>query len=244
MRIYKVNGMDHKVYEPDDEVPLDLSVLSDWRIGQVGEWVMADDECVIQVLRRGSMLRAKGKNRVREYIGTCTGTFPVSPTVKMDTSRRENIYSFSGSKEPKAGRKLTKKEELFIYYLSVEKLSPEQAYLKAFPTNNGRYASEKAASLIKTERVITAVKEELKPVLEGLGISEEYILKGIKHTAELAEKEDVKLRALFKLADIMDLEDKNQTKVTQLTGVAFGGFDDKMLETAVRSKELKDAGSK
>ena len=244
MRIYKVNGVNHKVYEPDDEMPLDLLVLSDWKKGLVGEWVMADDECVIQILRRGNMLKAKGKNRVREYIGTCTGTFPVSKSVKMDTSRRENIYSFSGTKEPKTGRQLTKKEELFIYYLSVEKLSPEQAYLKAFPTNNGKYASEKAASLIKTERVITAVKEELKPVLEELGISETYILKGIKTTAELAEKEDVKLRALFKLADIMDLEDKNQTTVTQVTGALFGGFDDKMLEVAERPKEIEDAGSK
>ena len=39
----------------------------------------------------------------------------------------------------------------------------------------------------------------------------------------------------------MDLEDKNQTKVTQLTGVAFGGFDDKMLEVAERPKEIEDA---
>jgi hypothetical protein len=241
VRVYKVNGIDHKIYEPDDEMPSDVSVLSDWRIGQVGEWVMADDECVIQILRRGSMLKAKGKNRIREYVGTCTGTFPVSKTVKMDTSRRENIYSFSGAREPKAGRKLTRKEEMFIYYLSVEKLNPEEAYLKAFPTKNIRYASEKAASLIKTERVLTAVKEELKPVLENLGISETYILKGIKDTAELAEKEDVKLRALFKLADIMDLEDKNQTTVTQLTGVAFGGFDEKMLEVAERPKEIEDA---
>ena len=55
MRFYKVNGINHRVYEPDDEMPLDLLVLKDWRCAQVGEWVMADDGCVIQILRKGKM---------------------------------------------------------------------------------------------------------------------------------------------------------------------------------------------
>ena len=49
MRTYKVNGLEHRVYDPDDEMPLDLLVLRDWRLGQVGEWVMADDDSVIQI---------------------------------------------------------------------------------------------------------------------------------------------------------------------------------------------------
>lgn len=236
MRIYRVNGEEHKVFEDLEEVPSDIKVVP-WKTSDVGDWVKADDGCIIQILRKGKMLKRKGKERVVYYLGTCTGTFVASDNKKMDTSKRENIYSFSGFKNNEP-RTLTKKEELFVYYLSVEKLSPRDAYLKAFPTNNGKYALEKSLELVKTERVLTAVKEELKPVLEELGISEEYILKGIKTTAELAEKEDVKLRALFKLADILDLEDKQSTKVTQLTGVSFGGFDDKMLEVAERPKEL------
>jgi len=238
VRVYKVNGIKHKVFEDLEEVPSDYSII-DWKKADVGDWVKADDGCYIQILRRGKMLKPKGKERVVYYVGTCTGTFIANKTSKMDTSRRENIYSFSGFKD-KEPRRLTKKEGLFVYYLTKEKLSPEKAYLKAFPTNNGRYAQEKALELVKTERVLTQVKEELKPVLEELGISEEYILKGIKNTAELAEKEDVKLRALFKLSDIMDLEDKASTKVTQLTGVSFGGFDEKMLEVAERPKELNN----
>ena len=82
------------------------------------------------------------------------------------------------------------------------------------------------------------MKEELKPVLEDLGINEQYVLKGIKDTAELADKEDVRLRALFKLSDIMDLEEKNQTTVTQITGNVFKGFTDNMIEEAERPKEI------
>ena len=239
MREYKVNTVYHRVFEEREEVPSDIIVRENWREAEVGDWVVADDGCIIQVLRKGGMLRTKGKVRKKYYIGTCTGTYPVTKSSKLDTSRRDNIYTFSGLLEPEK-KGLTKKERMFIFYLSQEKLSPEQAYLKAFPTNNKRYASEKAASLIKTERITTAVKEELKPILEELGISDQYILKGIKDEAELAEKSDTRLKALFKLSDILDLEDKNQTKVTQIQGVAFGGFDDKMIETAIRPKEIED----
>jgi hypothetical protein len=108
------------------------------------------------------------------------------------------------------------------------------AYLKAFPTNNRNYASQKAATLVKTERIKTAMKEELKPVMEELGLDEKWGLKKLKETAEFAEKEDVRLRAVFKICDIMDLEDKGQTKVTQVSGALFQGFSNEMLEKAER----------
>ena len=187
------------------------------------------------------MLRAKGRDKIREYIGTCTGTFPIGPRVQMDTSKRANIYSFGGSKSPDNilldRQSLTKAEQVFVLYFS-QGMKPEDAYLKAYPTNNIRYAKEKSGSLVKTERVRTAMKEELKPVLKELGVNEEYILKGIKSEAETADKSDTRLKALFKLSDIMDLEDKNQTKITQISGAIFKGFGENALEEAKRPKEI------
>jgi len=243
MRMYKVNRRNHQVYEPNDPLPKNLKLVEDWRDGHIGDWVLANDDCVIQVLRRGRMLRSKGKNKVREYIGTCTGTFPIGPNVKMDTSRRVNIYSFGGDKNPEdvlIDRKhLTKAEQIFVLYVT-QGMRPEEAYIKAYPTNNIRYATEKSGSLIKTERIRTAMKEELKPVMKELGVDETYVLKGIKSEAETADKADTRLKALFKLSDIMDLEDKNQTKVTQISGAVFKGFGEAQLEEVERPKELKE----
>ena len=229
----------HRVYEQEDVLPKSLKVIEDWRSGHIGDWVRADDECVIEVLRRGQMLRSKGKNKVREYIGTCTGTFPIGPNVKMDTSKRVNIYSFSGSKQAEDilldRTSLSKTEQVFVLYLSLG-MKPEEAYLKAYPTKNIRYAKEKSGSLIKTKRVRTAMKEELKPLFKELGMDETYVLKGIKNEAETADKPDTRLKALFKLSDIMDLEDKNQTTVTQISGAVFKGFEDNVLEEIKRPK--------
>ena len=70
MRVYRVNGVEYKVYDSDDPLPERLIVQSNWRDGKVGDWVRSDDDCVIQVLRRGKMAKPKGRNKVREYIGT------------------------------------------------------------------------------------------------------------------------------------------------------------------------------
>ena len=241
MRVYKVNSIEHKVFDSIDEIPKGLTITNNWREGNVGDWVKADDNCYIQILRKGKMVAPKGRNKVREYVGTCTGTFSVTSKVKMDTSRRVNIYSFGGGKNSADvlldRTVLSKCEHLFVGYIT-SGLSPEQAYIKAFPTNNPGYAKQKSAQLVKTKRITTAMKEELKPILEDIGIDEKAILENINNIALTSEKDETRLKALFKLSDIMDLEDKNKTTVTQVSGALFQGFKDKELITAERPKEI------
>ena len=52
------------------------------------------------------------------------------------------------------------------------------------------------------------------------------------------DKDDTKLKALFKLADIMDMEDKNKTQVTTVSGALFQGFSKDKLEAGERPKEI------
>ena len=78
------------------------------------------------------------------------------------------------------------------------------------------------------------MKKELKSVCEELGIDPKSVLEDIQYASKNSEKEDVRLRALFKLADILDLEDKNQTKITQVSGALFQGFTPDQLENAER----------
>ena len=82
------------------------------------------------------------------------------------------------------------------------------------------------------------MKEELKPVMEELNLDETFVLKNIKEVILSSDKDDTRLKALFKLSDIMDLEDKNKTQVTQLTGAVFQGFSKDKLEEAERPKEV------
>tara|TARA_Y100000593_G_scaffold39183_1_gene75737 strand:+ start:5875 stop:6609 length:735 start_codon:yes stop_codon:yes gene_type:complete len=243
MRHYIVNKVNNTVFDSKEEIPKDLVYKKNWRDGCLSDWVLADDGCIIQILREGKMIKPKGKNREVRYIGTCTGTFLVSDKTKLDTSKRVNIYSFGGNVERNQiledRNNLTSREEIFVQYLA-SGMDARMAYLKAFPTNDPHYAGLRAGQLIKTTRIRTAMKEELKPVLEELGINETSVLRHINTIAMSSEKDETKLKALFKLSDIMDLEDKNQTKVTQISGAVFQGFDAKQIEEAERPKEISD----
>ena len=243
MRHYKVNKINHTVFDTIEEVPSDIKYHEDWRDGHLNDWVKSDDGCIIQILRVGTMMKPKGKVRQVRYIGTCTGTFVVSKNLKMDTSRRNNIYSFGGTMDRdqliEERENLSSREEIFVQYIA-SGMDARMAYLKAFPTNDPHYAGIRAGQLVKTTRIKTAMKEELKPVLEELGIDETSVIRGINIIAQSSEKDETKLKALFKLSDIMDLEDKNKTSVTQISGAVFQGFSDKQLTSAKRPKEISN----
>ena len=243
MRNYRIRKIEHTVFENADEVPGNIDYLYNWRHGHIGDWVLSDDECIIQILREGTMLKSKGKNREQRYLGTCTGTFIVSDKTKMDTSKRVHIYSIGGhvdrEQQIEDRENLSSREHTFVQYLA-SGMDARKAYLKAFPTNDPHYAGLRAGQLVKTTRIKTAMKEELKPILEELGINENSILKNINTIAMASEKDETRLKALFKLSDIMDLEDKNKTQVTQLTGAVFQGFSKEKIAEAERPKELID----
>ena len=56
MRSYAIKGIDHIVYDDLTEVPSSIYFLDNWRDADLGDWVFTDDNCVIQILRRGKML--------------------------------------------------------------------------------------------------------------------------------------------------------------------------------------------
>jgi len=240
MRTYKISNIYHKVFDDKEELPSGIDVIPEWRDANIGDWVQADDGCYIQILRKGTMQTRGGKHRTRHYVGTCTGTFMCNKNVKMDTTKRENVWTISGKNTEKVifdRKALTKHEIIFIKFLAGG-MNMRDAYLTAFDTNNPKYATEQSAKLVKTERVQKAMKEELKPILKELDIDDKYVLKGIKTVVEGDEKAETKLKALFKLSDILDLEDKTQTKVTQLTGAVFQGFSDNVLDEVQRPQEI------
>jgi hypothetical protein len=240
MRTYTIKKIDHHIYEDLSELPKDVRYLKDWRQGEVGDWVLADDGNIIQILRKNSMVKKKGKIRVLYTLGTCTGTFVNRTTVSMDTNKRDNIYNFSGKLAEDVLRnrtEMTSNESLFAHHLT-KGLSPEDAYIKSFRTNSKKYAKIQAGILVKTSRIRKAMKEELKPVLVALGIEPELVLSGIRDIATDPEaKHSDKLKALFELGEILELKETN--KITEVSGALFQGFQPEQLQNTQRP-QLKE----
>ena len=240
MRTYTIKKIEHHVYEDLSELPEDLVYLRDWRQAILGDWVLADDGNIIQILRKNSMSKSKGKVRVSYSMGTCTGTFVVRDNILMDTKKRTNIYTFSGKRTEESNRnrkRITSNETLFARELT-RGVSPEDAYLKVYRTNNKNYAKLQAGILVKSERIRKVMKEELKPVLVALGIEPELVLGGIRDIATDPEaKHSDKLKALFELGEILELKETN--KITEVSGALFQGFQPEQLQNTQRP-QLKE----
>ena len=239
MRTYKIKKIEHHVYEHLLELPEDIKYLSDWRKAEIGDWVLADDGCIIQILRKNFLNGLRLRNR-SITVGTCTGTFSVRKTTMMDTERRQNIYSISGkeAKQSSKDRKKINSNEILFAQNLARGLSPEDAYIKVYRTNNRQYAKEHAAILVKTERIQRKMREELKPILEELGINPELVLSNIRDIALNGEKDSDRLKALFELGEVIEIKETN--KITEVTGALFQGFEPKQIEATKRPK-LKEA---
>ena len=225
MRKYTVKNQSYTVYDSPDEFPEDMQFLDDWRAGDVEDWVLADDNCIIQILRVGYFSRPTKKVKALKYVGTCTGTFICKKTYKMDCDKRENIYNISG-KSPYTQtierESVTHRERLFAEFIS-QGMERTEAYLRAFTTKSRHHAQAQAGLLLKQERVRSVMKEELKPVLAKLGINDTMVLEGIKDVALTGDKDSDKLKALFELADILEIKETRK-EITAIGGAVFKGF--------------------
>jgi len=225
VREYTVKDRSHTVYESEDELPDGTEFLDNWREGDIGDWVLTDDGCIIQILRTGMFARPTKKVKALKYVGTCTGTFICKDAYKMDCDKRENIYNISG-KSPYTQtierKEVTCKERIFASFIA-EGMERTEAYLRAFETKSKHYAQAQAGLLLKQERVRTVMKEALKPVLAKLGINDTMVLSGIKDVAVSGEKDSDKLKALFELADILEIKETKK-EITAIGGAVFKGF--------------------
>ncbi len=71
-------------------------LVSNWRNGQEGQWVMTDDLQVCKILRRSTMDNRRG--RTIDYVRTILGTYTTNPNVDMGGLPPKNVYSFSNKK--------------------------------------------------------------------------------------------------------------------------------------------------
>ena len=227
----EIKGKKHFIYTIEEwESKYPESTLVSWRIGQEGNWVLTDDNHVVQILKR-----AKYNNT--EIVRCITGTFNVNRNIRMGSAIPDNIYSFSKYKVAenfKNRKKATNDEFLFAQYIASGQ-DTVSSYLKAYKTNNKNYARKRANELLRSERVRKMVSKEIKDILENEGGSNNYMIQVFKQVADLAERDNDKLRAVENLAKIAGLYE-TEKKSEQLT--VFAGFTDEQMK-AISSGQQK-----
>jgi len=227
MRTYKVKGQEHHVYDLESELPNDISPIKNWRDGYPGDWVRADDNAYVQILERKKM-------GTDEVVRTCIGTYNVKYT--MDTAEREDRYNISGKSNVnriRERKKATQREVQFARKVLKGKDAVD-AYLEVYDANSKNYAKQRAALLMKTERIeklMNPGKEEMDKVFNDLDITLDLLIERAKTEALDSKNGSDRLNALKMLWDAFGVV--SQKKVTEVAGI-FQGFEPAQLEEVKR----------
>lgn len=206
--------------------------LFDWHEGQKGDWVLADDGGICEIIIRNNFA-GKQKNTYPGYVRTIVGSFVVNPRRRdkmpfyMDTEfeKHASRSTFSGvryySLEDYIRKKkfLGRREEIFAIDVA-HGMHLVDAYQKCYVTDKDadtRKVEERALLLMKQERIKKRIMAEVKDIAKSLGIDDEYILKELKRMYEVSETENVKLEALKTLGKAIGTTTPETKKM--MTGV-------------------------
>ena len=235
MDFKEIKNTKHYLYDSKEEFALTYEnspVRHNWRHGEEGEWVFTDDGHVCQILRKLDIAKENGKSV--PCVRTVCGTFLAKDMKKEmlgEDGIAENIYTFSGTnagKERFNSRERNSRELLFARYVA-SGIDVMQAYKRAYPeAKSEAYIKKRTDRLLKTETIQNMVKQEIREILEGEGVTPEWIIERYKTIADLAERDTDKLRSLESLAKISGLYATDERKSEQVT--IWAGFSPEQLE--------------
>lgn len=238
-----VKGVTHYLYDNVDEFRRyheSVSLLTDWRHSNKGDWILTDDGQICQVLHLG-VLKKNDRKKETTFIRTIMGSFICSPKVVIEGDMKTNMHTFATAGESPSVRKKnrknpTDKEFLFGKYVAKGD-DVVQAYMKAFPSKNENYAKSQAKLLLKTDRVKKLIREEIDKYLSEADITPNYLLEEMRNIIDKGGSSDrdkiTAITTLMKISGMMDTE-KTTESVT-----LFQGFSQEQLNAIQESKYEK-----
>ena len=240
MDFKEIKNTKHYLYDNVDEFLVympDGVVRHNWRHGEEGEWVYADDGFVCQILRKSKI---KEKERDVTCVRTVCGTFLAKDKKREmlgENGIAENIYTFSGtnvSQKDFNERGRNSRELLFAKYVA-SGLGVLEAYKRAYPdARSSNYIKDRTEKLLKTETIRKMIDKQIEEILNEEGVTPNWLIERYKTIADLAESDTAKLRSLDSLSKIAGLFDLGENKTERLE--IWAGFSPEQL------KEVKKHG--
>ena len=245
----KIKNIKYYVYDDLEEFKdnnPNKTVAKDWRKANEGDWVVADDFGVVQILKKAQLNHpndTKNYKNASGYIRTVVGTFIIKDNTFMDTdfSKHPNRYTFSTSikntnENIRTRTTTTKKERAFSANI-ISGVGVIKAYMDAFEEENKIKARKKGLMLLKQERVIQEVEKGALEVAKNLVIDHTYILQNLKFLCDNSEDENIRLQSVKELGKIVGTIGGTTVKQREM-GVfgMFEGFDPDALDSAKRQE--------
>ena len=242
----KIKGVTHYAYESELEFrtahPKE-KLIKDWREAKQGEWCLADDGKIVQILLKNTM---KGNKIKEKYIRTVIGMITVRKSTTLVGDITDSLYRFvkRHSYDSRLHGGMTKQKKIFSKYIAMG-LDPESAYIKAYPkTTNSEDARRKSKLLLKSKTVRDQVDKEIEELMADVGITKRYLLESTKDVVDKTDvKDNDKLRALetlMKISGMLNTEKKSESiaLIQEFTG--FSKEKLKAFEQGMLSEKKKE----
>ena len=242
----KIKGVTHYAYESELEFrtahPKE-KLIKDWREAKQGEWCLADDGKIVQILLKNTM---KGNKIKEKYIRTVIGMITVRKSTTLVGDITDSLYRFvkRHSYDSRLHGGMTKQKKVFSKYIAMG-LDPESAYIKAYPkTTNSEDARRKSKLLLKSKTVRDQVDKEIEELMADVGITKRYLLESTKDVVDKTDvKDNDKLRALetlMKISGMLNTEKKSESiaLIQEFTG--FSKEKLKAFEQGMLSEQKKE----
>lgn len=235
MRKVSYRGKDgpeeHCIYTVDEAAEKGLEPKRNWRDAVAGEWILTNDDQVMQVLKDGRL-----HNGMR-WIRVCTGTFRCSRDEWLTTEPRPNRYTFNG-KSP-CYSKVTKANDAFAR-LTARGMEPAVAYKATHPRAGDKHAVKRAQWLLQRKEIREVIAEELGSLMDDLGITDRFILEQFKQVAMDPENANARVSALKELAQMKGMIQKKQATMTaKFRGIPAAAMDAAQLAVQAANAPLE-----
>ena len=245
-------------------------LVENWQDCIKGDWVLADDGGVCQILYNKDNLPhatdfASKSPVAKGYCRTAVGSFTKSKDCFLDTdldlhkgvSRYRFFYknkitgnvriprndNYRGNREEIIGaRKNMTYNELKFWVLVLSRLDPVEAYMKIWKNKNPRASKKYAFLLLSQERFKNKMSDEIKQAAEELKIDHKFILKNFKTMMEESKDEDFKFKVNSELGDIIGTR-KTTAPNRLAAGIMMGQLGSGALDEAdyeTSAVEVKD----
>ena len=242
----KIKGVTHYAYESEPEFRTahpDTKLVSNWKEAKEGEWCIADDGKIVQILKKDIM---RGNKIDESYVRTVIGMAIVRGSGTLKGEITDNIYRFVKryGYDSRLHGGMTKQKKIFSKYIAMG-LDPESAYIKAYPkTTNSEDARRKSKLLLKSKTVRNQVDKEIEELMSEVGITKRYLLESTKDVVDKVDaKDNDKLRALetlMKISGMLNTEKKSESiaLIQEFTG--FSKEKLKAFEQGMLSEKKKE----
>lgn len=230
-------------------------VAQDWRTAKKDDWVWSEDpdikeshldyRRIVQILYQKDKIKKVGSDRLTTgHCRTIVGTYIQNLKYKMDTDLTLRKYPqgryqlaihsniLSAWDRIVTRKEISKKERYFCVRVATG-ADPFEVYSQVFGSKSIHGVRDKTMLLLKQERIMGKITEDIVKIAKNLGIDHEKVIKRYDDLFKNSKDDEFKYKVNEKMGDIIGTHGEAQRiRTTFGAGAIFQGFTPQQLEDA------------